>query len=193
MTPLGQTELLEAPPTRRLIVPPGHGAIYGVDPGTQRLAIAVVTASGERRERMISFARLQHAQRLASIFSAASRLASELAEQAAPGLVVVERPSGQHQNLPLLYAVGATTAGLYEGIVRVTGAPPHFDEVAPAQWKKVACGYGAIYKPKPPCEPEDYAVLRWAKTVGYEGTSFDVADSIGISEYARKTFELIER
>lgn len=199
MTPLGQTEAFEVAPATKLIVPKGCTSWWGVDPSTVRIAIATISADGARSVRTNSFARLEGGQRLASIFWGSAALARVLAHDAEirPGVIVVEQPSGKQPNPALSYAVGATIAGVFQGINEVT-----FDSVGPHQvpmpmvssstWKKIACGSGAIYKPKPTAK-EEYGVLTWARSVGYTGSLWDEADAMGIADYARRTFALDPR
>jgi hypothetical protein len=72
------------------------------------------------------------------------------------------------------------------------------ETVPSATWKKAATGYGAHYKPtkkKLGRTPvfEDYAVARWARENGYEGSSWDECDALGIAEAARREVALVER
>lgn len=191
---LGQGELLEAGKPRRLIVPPAHGAWFGVDPSTVRVAIASVTGEGRRGVSVASFPSLEGPARLGVIYRETRLLARSVADAVGmPGVVACEQPSGQTPNPNLVYAVGVVLAALVGelgGACVVT--------VPSSTWKSVACGNGAIYKPKrvkggvAPVA-EDYGVLRWARGLGYVGSSWDAADAWGVCEWARRTFELVER
>lgn len=189
---LGQGELLEMAPERAVIVPEGHVAWWGVDPSTLRVSIATVSAEGCRGVSTRSFARRRGAERLADIFRETRLLACELiGAGVCPGVVVVEQPSGKVQNLELVYAVGVIQAALAAACCPGT----HFEMVASSRWKAVACGKGNIYKPKrerggPAPQAEDYAVLAWARSLGYRGSSWDEADAMGVAEWARRTFSL---
>lgn len=190
---LGQTELLTPPATRRLIVRPGQTAWFGVDPSTVRVAIASVAADGARGVSTVPFAREESAKRLASIHHATRLLVTELVETVgAPGVVVVEQPSGKTPNLNLVYAVGVIVAAC------VSAAGCVVEMVTSSQWKALACGKGNIYKPqrvrgRPAPAPEDYPVLPWARSCGYVGASWDEADAWGVADYARRTFALEAR
>lgn len=200
VTPLGQEEIFTPPPTRKLIVPSGATSWWGIDPSTMRVAIATVTADGQRSVSTNSFAREDGGRRLASIFWGTAALARQLvhdARPARPGVIVVEQPSGKQPNPALSYAVGATIAGCFQGINEVTfdGVGPHdvpMPMVSSSTWKRVACGAGNIYKPKPTSKVA-YGVLTWARQHGYSGSSWDEADAWAIAEYARRTYALEQR
>lgn len=189
---LGQGELLEPAPTRRLIVRKGRTAVWGVDPSTVRVAIASVGVDGVRGVSTRAFSGSPGPERLAGVRQGTFALVGELISYPwldKPGLIVVEQPSGTIQNLQFVYAVGVIVATLQESTDCV------IEYVTSAEWKKESCGYGAIKKPKrepgkAAPKPEDYAVLRWARENGYDGTSWDEADAWGIAEWARRTFVL---
>jgi Holliday junction resolvasome RuvABC endonuclease subunit len=183
---LGQTQPLDPPPTRKLIVPSGAGAWWGVDPGSARVAIATVASDGLRGVSMASFPRLEGGERLDAIYRETAHLAAEIASMVPPGVIVVEQPSGAQPNPALSYAVGATMAGLWAGTHAAVVT------VSSSTWKKVSTGSGAAYKPKDG-KIEKYAVYQWARTVGYTGRSFDEADAYGLAEYARLTYALEQR
>jgi hypothetical protein len=196
---LAQQELLEVPPARRLIVPRGHSAWWGVDPSTLRLAVAGVAAQDDgvlrRWVRCTSFAPLEGAQRLSALYTDARRHVEDLAAcNPWPGLVMVEQPSGSKQsvNLPLIYAVGVIQMALYDGLLQVTGSPVRIESCTSSWWKKRACGRGDIFKPKKD-NPLPYGVLTWARANGYDGSSWDCADAWGVAEAARRSVILEER
>lgn len=194
MALLGQQELLEAPPRRRLIVPVGHGAHWGVDPSTERVAFAYA-CEGRRAASTASFPDLKGGARLAQIWRQTRLRALWLLEGGwpAPGLVWVEQPSGERPNPALSYAVGVIMGAVADVL------PSCVVETVPsATWKKGATGYGAHYKPtrkKLGRTPrfEDYGVAVWAAANGYEGSSWDEADALGIAEAARREVTLEER
>jgi len=173
----------------RLIVRWGKRSWWGVDPSTKRIAIAYVTPEGERGGAIRSLPSAAGADRLEIIRVATIELCELLRDRAEPGVIVIEEAAGfgRRPNPELAYAVGAALCGL------VLGAPfTHVESVASSKWKLDVCGYGAISKPKP-SETHEYAVLQWARSVGYEGTSWDEADAWAIAEYARGAYELDER
>jgi hypothetical protein len=178
MTLLGQQELMTPAPRRRLIVPAGCESYWGVDPSTKRISIAWITAAGERGAVTDSFPTLEGAARLDAIYHTTRRVAC-LAPF--PGLVFVEQPSGKQQNPNLLYAVGATLAGLYAAL----GPRVYIEMVTSSWWKRRACGRGDISKPKLG-DQREYGVLTWARQNGYVGSSWDEADAYGIAEAARR-------
>lgn len=194
---LGQTEIFQPAPTKRLIVPQGATSWWGIDPSTMRVAIATITAHGERSVSTNPFARCDGGRRLAGIFWGTAALTRQLVHDARPGVIVVEQPSGKQPNPALSYAVGATIAGCFQGIREVSfdSISPHevsMPMVSSSTWKKVACGAGNAYKPKNG-NIDEYAVFRWAQSVGYEGRSFDEVDAMGIAEFAARTYALEQR
>lgn len=190
----GQIEAFSPAPRRKLIVARGCGAWWGVDPGTQRCAIGVVTADGVRSSHVCSFPTLEGGERLAYIYEAVRSLADVICQgqYTFPGVVVVEQPSGKQANPALSYAVGATMAGVWKGIQAPSTHGVRVETVSSSAWKKSACGRGDIYKPKP-ASGVPYGVLTWARSLGYAGTSWDEADAWGIAEYARRTIALEQR
>jgi hypothetical protein len=189
---LDQTELLEAPPTRRLIVREGHTAWYGVDPSAFRIALATIHPDGGREVSSVAFARGEGGERLAAIWDATFRFAHTRALFVRPGVITVEQPSGKQANPGLSYATGVIMGALFAGVKLATGVAVLVETVPSSRWKAVACGKGNIFKPKPR-SGEEYGVLTWARTGGYQGSSWDEADALGVAEYARRTFALEER
>jgi hypothetical protein len=196
VTLLEQQELLEPPPLRRLIVPNGHGAWWGVDPSTVRTAVASVsrdsTGNVTRRAWTCPYPVLEDAARLSAIYAMTRDWVRRLAPPGPfrPGVVFVEQPSGKHDSPNLSYAVGVILAAVFDGLQDATGRPVAVQTVSSARWKKVACGRGNIYKPK---RGEEYGVLTWARANGYAGRSWDEADAWGLAECARRTILLDER
>lgn len=197
---VGQVELFEAGPTRRVIVPAGRGNWWGVDPSSLRCAIATIDTQLLRGIEMASFASVDGPQRLSVIYGETRRVAAELAELVPPGLVMIEQPSGAHPNLELVYAVGATMAGIYDGVLQACGSPAKFESQTSQWWKKRSFGRGDVYKPtkkqlgRTPL-PEDYDGMVWAWNNGLPRsiTSWDAADAWGMVEAMRRTVQLEQR
>jgi hypothetical protein len=196
---LGQQQLLEPDPQRRLIVPAGHSAWWGVDGSTLRIALAGVSRRSDgvldRWVKMRPFNPLEGAARLSEIYSATRGFVASVATCCTwPGVVMVEQPSGSKQsvNLPLIYAIGVMTTAIYDALVDVTGRAPRMASCTASWWKKRACGRGDLYKPKRG-SGDQYGVLVWARQNGYMGDSFDEADALGIAEAARREVALVER
>lgn len=183
---IGQTEAFEVPPTRRLLVKAPNVNIWGVDPSTLRVAVATITPDGLRGAETCSFPRLDNVPRLVQIRRRTYAAAALLAELIPPGLIVVEKPAGfgDRPSPELAYAAGVIVCALAEAAPAAT-----VELIESAKWKKVSCGYGAIKKPKP-TDPGPYRVLAWAQTLGYDGSSWDEADAMGIAEWGRKTIAL---
>lgn len=193
---LGQTEAFEVAPSKKLIVPSGCSAWWGVDPSTLRVAIATISEDSQpQRHRSSSIASFDKAKqvidRLPEIREYTRQLAVMLAGSRPPGVIVVEKPAcfGDRPNPELAYGVGAILCGLGEA---VRGSGVSVVLVESSKWKRVACGSGAIKKPKPSSGIE-YPVLTWAKGLGFAGNSRDEADAWGIAEYACRTYALEER
>jgi hypothetical protein len=185
---LGQTELLDVKPSRRLIVPPEHVNWWGVDPSTVRIALATIDPCGRRGVSQEAFSGEPGAERLASIYTRTFTLAAQTSAILPPGVIVVEQPSGARPNPSLSYAVGVIIAALHAGVP----GRPHVEMVSSSRWKSIACGHGGIRKPKP-TSGEEYGVLTWARELGYTGSSWDDADAMGVAEYGRRTFALEPR
>jgi hypothetical protein len=199
--PLAQQELLEVPPSRRIIVPPGHGhAHWGADVSVSRLSLAFVTSEGARAARTTLFRDLDGGARLAHIWAETGGFVEELFRDGwpLPGLIWVEQPSGARPNPNLSYACGVIIGSLHDAIERVTGRTIMVTTVPSATWKLKATGFGRHDKPtkkKLGRSPvfEDYGIARWAKLNGYTGSSWDESDALGIAEAARRTVALEAR
>jgi hypothetical protein len=195
---LEQQELLETPPARRLIVPNGHRAFFGVDPGTQRVALAYAIPAPQRPvygAHTVSFAPQEGGARLSAIHDDVRATVRDLLERHGwpkPGLVFVEQPSGKQPNPPLSYATGVVMAAVFDAVVDVTGHRVRIETCSSSWWKKRACGNGAIYKPKNKAAGE-YGVVTWCKANGMTPANFDEADALGIAEAARREVALEER
>lgn len=184
MTALGQAELFVPAPRRRMIVGKGQTAWWGVDPSTRRLALAGVSAEGGWAHQ-VPFVKLSGAPRLAAIRAETMHLVTLAAESyALPGVVAVEQPGGKSINWPLYLAVGVIVEAVYEALLPFCGGV-EVELIAPATWKKRACGRGDIYKPKRG-DSHEYGVLTWAREQGYAGSSWDEADAWGIAEAMRR-------
>lgn len=190
---LAQQELIEPAPTRRLVVPAGCEAWWGVDPGTLRVAVAHVAPWGARGARTASFAPLEGGGRLSAIYADTRHLVRSVLlgepRWPWPGVVLVEQPSGKQPNPPLSYATGVIIAAVFDEVLEVTGHRVRVETTSSSAWKKKACGRGNIYKPKRG-ETHEYGVLTWARANGYTGSSYDEVDALGIAEAARRDIAL---
>jgi hypothetical protein len=198
VTLLAQQELVEPAPVRRLIVPRGHSAWWGVDPSTRRVAVASVSRAADgslvRWAASQPFRAAEGPERLAAIHAMTRQFVWALMQGGAPapGLVLVEQPGGEHRNYELFYAVGTLAAALHASLENCYGSKVQIEFVVPSWWKKRAVGRGNIYKPKAH-SGEPYGVLTWARQNGYAGSSWDEADAWGIAEAARREVALEER
>lgn len=198
MALLAQQELMEAPPARRLIVAQGHGAWWGCDPGTQRVAVAAVSTDGASAPvyttRTASFAPLEGGARLSAVYADTRAFCVDLLADGwpAPGLVFVEQPSGKQPNPPLSYATGVIIAAVFDAVQAVTRHRVRVETVSSSSWKKTSCGRGDIWKPKRG-DTRPYGVMVWARANGYAGNSIDEVDAMGIAEAARRTVALEQR
>ena len=186
-----QQELMVPEPTRKIITRRGMTAHWGVDPSTQRVAIACGL-----QVRTHSFPHGDGLARLSTIYAGTREFVEDLlAEWPAPGFILMEQPSGQHVDPILWYAVGTMIAAIQDA---TSDYGTRVETITPSSWKKTAVGSGAIYKPttkKLGRRPEylDYGVARWAAETGYTGHSWDEADALGIAEAARRTVWLEAR
>jgi hypothetical protein len=199
-TLLTQQQAFEPAPSRRIIVPAGHGAWWGVDVSVSRVAVAYASHGGLGAARTAPFANLDGGARLDHIWAETGLCVADLFQRGwpLPGVVWVEQPSGARPNPSLSYATGVIQAAMFGTIRRVTGQSVKVETVASASWKKAATGYGRHDKPTRktlgrPVVFEDYGVARWARANGYAGSSWDEADALGIAEAARRTIALDER
>lgn len=199
-TLLKQQQAFEPAPSRRIIVPAGHGAWWGVDVSVSRVAIAYASFEGLGAARTAPFPVLSGGARLGHIWAETSLLVAELVRDGwpLPGVVYVEQPSGARPNPALSYAVGVIQAAVFDALQRATARNVLVETIASASWKKAATGFGRHDKPTRktlgrPVAFEDYGVARWARANGYAGTSWDEADALGIAEAARRTVALDER
>lgn len=200
MALLAQQELLEAAPSRRLIVPRGCGSWWGCDPGTLRFAVAAVVGPGEHRTALTSFSEARGGQRLSLIYDETRGFVARLLHDGwpLPGLVVFELPAGNPPNLELIYAAGVQQAAVFDAVLAETGRMVTTETMPTSSWKLAACGKGNLYKPtrkKLGRAPvfEDYAVAVWARENGYMGRSYDECDALGLAEAGRRTVALDER
>jgi Holliday junction resolvasome RuvABC endonuclease subunit len=190
MTLLAQQELL--PPEPRKTIVSEARAWWGVDPGTKRVAIGSVTEDGERSVVMREIPKnLMGAARLREIHQIVEDMllrALHFDESLPhPGYILVEQPSGKHVNHSLQFAVGVVIAAIAEVLPNV-----EVGLIDPQSWKKSACGRGNLYKPGPKMRAAGakYEVLVWANENGYDGSSWDEADALGIAEAARRRVAL---
>ena len=196
---VGQGQLLEPPPVRRVIVPRGHASWWGIDPSTQRVSVAYsASIDGEVRRdvRTVPFAPGEGPARLSAIYDATRAFVVQCVSLdygafPLPGVVLIEQPSGKMDNPNLSYAVGVIQAAVYDGLHDLLARAPHIETVTSSHWKKVACGRGDLYKPK--SRSGYYEVLVWARRHGYAGSSWDEADAMGIADCARREIALEER
>lgn len=203
MSHLAQQELLVPPPRERLIVGAGSASWWGVDPSSVRVAVAWI-GPDDRGVEMASFPSIPGAPRLSAIYEETRRLAAELAAVAPPGVVLVEQPSGPTSrgvNHELEFAVGVIMAAVYDGVRAALGRGVKVRMVTGSWWKARALGDGRISKTrklegkaKRQAWPQDeYPVLVWARLNGYEGSSWDEADAIGIAEAGHREIALDQR
>lgn len=120
--------------------------------------------------------------------------AKQLALDWAPVHVMFEQPSGVGGGLELKYMCGALMAATSSALAEHWRAPVEIRTCTSGQWKKevvAADGYarnGTFGKPdvRHGEDPDSYPALRWARDHGYDGDSFDDADSMCIAERDRR-------
>lgn len=184
-------------PSRRLIVPEGHVYHYGVDPGTTRVAIAIVGELGLVTAFTVPILKAEGGKRLGLIYGGVFDAAFGEGLRYPCGLCWVEQPSGKFDNPALSYATGVIQAAMHNATGCVV-------ETVPSNtWKLGATGFGGHRKTKPhptmtgkrvPVSFDEYGVARWAVSrFGYQGRSLDEVDAIGIAAAARNAVMLEER
>lgn len=161
--------------------------VFGIDPSTVRMSVCVLLPAHERKDRAFEVETLSLPRHPDPV----RRLGLTLAEfrpwlearlrHYEPQLVVVEQPFAQAKHVPpaSYYVLGVLLAILGAWCVPV-------QTVSPAEWKSKALGkgFGGVRKPKRSSggsSGEEYAVLSWARSVGYAGSLWDEADAIGIA------------
>lgn len=203
MTLLGQQEAFTPEPTRRLIVPKGCTAYWGIDSSVRRIAVGFAdTFRWDARTLVLpGGSGPVTAERLGLAFaSIRDQVAAAVALDSLPrpGLVWTEQPGGKTPNLPLIYMIGVVQGAVWAGLQIAEVPQPRYETCPPGHWKKLACGSGAIWKPTRDTlgrRPEfmDYGVAVWARQNGYLGDSWDEADALGLAEAARREVLLEER
>lgn len=195
-----QAELFAPPQRRRLVVPAGHAAHWGIDPATTRVAVATLDALGVGAVREHAFPKLDGAQRLSVIYDETLQVVREVAASVPPGLVVLEQASGKNVPRELEQAIGVISAAVYAGVLAVSGHAVRVEWWPPGTWKLRATGFGAIPKPKklkgqPAPAAEAYRVLTWAWDDGMDRSvrSWDCADAWGICRAAQREVMLEQR
>jgi hypothetical protein len=138
---------------------------WGVDPSTKKVAIGWTGSMCGARSVLIPDSR--DGDRLARIYRATHQLVLELSRDFPPVWVWVERPSGR-PNPPLLYAVGAVQAAVYETLSKIWEHPVHVEDVIASHWRKTVTGKGQQDK-------IDYVI--WAHENGYLGSDVDEAEA----------------
>lgn len=157
--------------------------VFGIDPSTVRMSVCVLLPAGERDGRAFCVETLSLPRHTDPVRRLGLGLAdlrpwlTRLLEAWGPQLVVVEQPFAQAKHVPpaSYYVLGVLLA-----ILGSCGAT--VQTVSPAEWKSKALGkgHGGVRKPKR-SSGEEYAVLSWARSVGYTGSLWDEADAIGIA------------
>ena len=184
-------------PSRRLIVQEGHVYHYGVDPGTTRVAIAIVGPHGLMSAFTVPIFKAEGGKRLGLIYSGVYEAAFNVALRYPCGLAWVEQPSGKFDNPALSYATGVIQAAMHNALDCVV-------ETVPSNtWKLGATGFGGHRKTVPhhsvagkrqPVSFDEYGVAKWAVSeMGYTGRSLDEVDAIGVAAAARNAVMLEER
>jgi hypothetical protein len=107
----------------------------------------------------------------------------------------------QAVNHELEYAVGVIQAAVLDGVWSALGHGVQMETVVSSWWKSE--GRRARATPTRPKKLpggrkrklalEEYHVMRWARLNGYQGSSWDEADAMGIAEAGRRDCELVPR
>lgn len=165
-------------------------AVMGIDPSTKRMSAATLIPVGERDTAAFSVSTLSlpqvtgdESRRLALQQGEIVPWLGGLIAKHGPELVVVEEPFagtvGKRKQLLVpkesYHVIGILLAVLGQFGVRV-------ERMGPTSWKSMALGAGNGMVRKPGRTDDfEYAVLTWARAAGYDGTSWDEADAIGLA------------
>ena len=161
------------------VAPPGSlrlsQGVWGVDPSTLRVSVAVVKAwedVGVLDWGTRSLGQFDRgARRLERAHWELVPWFEEWAERRPPGFVLVEQPFGRHVHPQSYFMVGVVLAAL----ARVVDCP--VDVCSPPEWKRMALGAGRGAADK-------WEIMEWARAAGYSGSLQDEADAIGIATAA---------
>lgn len=146
---------------------------WGMDVSTRRLAVAIVDADGWEDVDTLEYGKTEPgAQRLSRIFHTTAAYVGRLAVDHPPVCVWVEQPTGRHPAPTLVHAVGVVMAATYSALSELYPFPVSVLGIGVSEWKAVTVGRGNASK-------QDIAA--WAAGIGYDGTSQDEADAIGIA------------
>ncbi len=166
------TLLPEAVPPRSLIL---EDVVWGIDPSTKRIALAIVGPNADgngsvRSTHVLELRQTGGAQRLADAHEGMSAFFTEQSAPEAPKAVVVEQPfaGGRNVHPQSYFMVGVTLAAL-------AGAIPtaEVELKDPGSWKRLAMGQGRGQAKKE-------EIMTWAWSIGYDGDDQDEADAVGI-------------
>ena len=150
------------------------GAWYiGVDPASSTAGIAAFDEAGTLLTHEIHV-RGQMPDRLVALRQEARAWLSPLADQGA-WCAVIERPSTRHGGATLLasYGVFVEAAASVLACPVLTLVPTEIDAAA------------SVPQSSSPCLPRKSRTFAYARTLGYTGTSQDVADAVVCAEAAR--------
>lgn len=150
------------------------GQTWGLDPGTAALALGVHNGVGYRTTSVGLPRNTDPLRRLAASLPVAQQFLERVAhEYGQPSLVVIEQPAGTGHNVhPATWYATAMTAMATANAVE---CPIHM--VGPPSWKMEALGKGSGHANKA-------RVFAWARVQGWQGSSQDEADAVGISRCA---------
>lgn len=164
--PMLRQQSLEPRPAKRWAR--GAECWGGVDPSTKRVSFATVGPGGFRVATRSFNTGLKDGERWEHIRSETAGLVEGLLRDGwtPPAYVLVEEPGGKNVHPSSYYAIGAITAALHS----VTGVVVEL--IPPSSWKLAGLGYGSADKQQ---------IMRWARSVGYEGALEDESDALGIA------------
>ena len=138
--------------------------VWGLDPSVSRMAFAFAplpTGSIDVATLLVG-SDAREGQRLGWLDRQLRIYARQQAERYPPAAVWVEQPSGKHRNLPLVYAVGAAQAALFETLRCPVWTIPS------STWKQRTVGAGNATKAQ---------VAAWVAARGAEVDGQDQADA----------------
>jgi Holliday junction resolvasome RuvABC endonuclease subunit len=167
--PLGQE--LQPPGCLRLREP-----LYGIDPSTLRVAVAVLIPNGDEAPAMrfdiLSLPRVDGPARMGAAFRSLEPWFRDLEERwGTPRHVFVEQPFAKGRNV---HPSSQQMVGVVLAAVGVAVPSARLGLIAPASWKMRALGEGHGHAEKP-------EIMEWARAQGYDRAFQDEADALGVA------------
>lgn len=176
-----------------ITLPQASNVFWGVDISTSRVDIGwsgpdIGSCSSSWSKN------LRDGQRLDTAYEQTLRLARLLVIDRPAIFAYIEQPSGRYGKPTLVAVAGVIWLGVWQALRDHWGKPVEVRMVTSAHWKRVVVaddGYSESARFGKPDDDSMYPALSWARAHGYEGDSYDAADTICIAECARRDVQLL--